>query len=263
MTTSAARNPGLTPEQIHAYGRDGFVIVPGLIDPAECAAVIAHMTDQAAGRRKVAGMPAIDTSKPNWGRTHNQHLYDPVAMGLLLHPRLRRPLEDATGGAVDGVQTMYFWQGSEQRRHQDQYYLPGCFSAWIALIDVGPDNGTIWVQPGSHLKRLITAADLEKEVGKPRPMFGNHYDDAVDALYEKNRTEGLPADQPVIARPGDVVIFDGRLIHRGGPVGKPGSFRHVMANHYIPNAYDGWPHQGWPRFTFDGVRRLTSPPAAA
>ncbi|MCX5658142.1 MAG: phytanoyl-CoA dioxygenase family protein [Planctomycetota bacterium] len=264
MTTAApATSPGLAPAQLDAYQRDGYVVLPGLIDPAECDAVVAHMADQAAGRRKVAGMPAIDTSKPNWGRTHNQHLYDPVAMGMLLHPRLRRPLADACGGAVDGVQTMYFWQGSEQRRHQDQYYLPGCFSAWIALVDVSPENGTIWVQPGSHLRKLVTARDLQDAPDKPKPLFGSHYDEAVDALYEQNRAAGLSADVPAIARKGDVVIFHGKLIHRGGPVGKPGSFRHVMANHYIPNDFDGWPHEGWPRFTFDGIRRLTKPLAVA
>ena len=48
------------------------------------------------------------------------------------------------------MQTMHFIRGSEHRRHQDQYYLPDCFSAWIPLEDVSQKNGTIFVEPGSH-----------------------------------------------------------------------------------------------------------------
>ena len=55
----------------------------------------------------------------------------------------------------------------------------------------------------------------------------------------------------------DAVIFDGKLIHRGGPIGVPGSFRHVMANHYIPYDFNGWPYSDWPRYSFDGEKRIT------
>lgn len=248
----------LSDNQMLAYRRDGFVLLPGVFTHAECDAVVSHMMDLAHKQKALAGMPMIDTSKANWGRTHNQHLYDPVAMDLLLHPKLRAPLESICGGRVDGVQTMYFWQGSEQRRHQDQYYLPGCFSAWCALCDVTPDNGTLFVQPGSHQRKLVTRDDLPRKAdGSQADVFGEHYNNAVDELFEAN---GLP-EVPVIARKGDVVLFDGKLIHRGGPIGKPGpnTFRHVMANHYIPYDFEGWPYQGWPRFSFDGEKRFTDP----
>jgi len=54
------------------------------------------------------------------------------------------------------------------------------------------------------------------------------------------------------------VLFHGGLIHGGGPIGDPGAFRHVMANHYIPYHFDEWPYSDWPRFTFDGVKRCTA-----
>ena len=44
------------------------------------------------------------------------------------------------------VQAMYFYQGSDQDRHQDQYYLPECISAWMALEPTSPQNGTVWVR---------------------------------------------------------------------------------------------------------------------
>jgi hypothetical protein len=243
--------PNLTPEQVSQYRRDGFLIVPRVFTPQECQGWIDHFMAIHDGRIINAGFKDRDPN--DWGRWHNAHFHEDVALQLLIHPKLRQLLVDATGGPADGIQTMYFWKGSEQPRHQDQYYLPACFSTWIALQDVGPENGTIWVQVGSHRKRLLAREDFKQPNGELMPMFGKHYDDAVDAQFAAN---GLP-EMPVVAKQGDVVIFDGVLIHRGGPVGVPGSFRHVMANHYVPHAYAGLNYEGYPRIAFDGTRRLT------
>jgi hypothetical protein len=161
---------------------------------------------------------------------------------------------DCFGGEADGIQTMYFYVGSTQRRHQDQYYLPGCMSAWCAFVDVGPDNGTIWVQPGSHRGRLVVKADFADLAPEDNPVkAGARYNDEVDRVYEQNGTPDIPVE----AQAGDVVLFSGRLNHRGGPIGTPGSFRHVMANHYIPHNFTGWPYPDWRRYDFDGNSRCT------
>lgn len=238
---------------VASYDRDGFVVVKNVFTHAECDALIIHMMDVAHSRKVLEGFKTPDTTQPNWGRTHNQHLYDPVAFAWLIAPKLKPLLEAINDDKpVDAVQTMYFWQGSVQPRHQDQYYLPGCFSAWCALVDVSQDNGTLFVQPGSHKRKLIRRVDLPpKPDGSIADMFGKHYDDAVVQLFEEN---DLP-EVPVLASKGDVVLFHGRLIHRGGLIGKPGSFRHVMANHYISADSTEWPHKGWPRLAFDGTKR--------
>src|SRR6185503_18248296 len=142
---------GLTSEQKSQYADDGFTVLRGLFTAAECDEVIDHMMAVHDGRLKIEG---YEPKPDEWERWFNPHLIDPFALNLLIHPKLRRPLEDCVNGKVDGIQTMYFWKGSEQPRHQDQYYLPTCFSAWMAMVDVGPDNGTIYVQRGSNKKKL-------------------------------------------------------------------------------------------------------------
>lgn len=252
----------LTPEQVRQYTDDGFTILPGLFTAEECAEVIAHHIALAYGSKQVEGIPPRDTTGLNWGRTHNQHFHDPYALQLMLHPKLKAPLEqiinNGTPGEVDGIQTMYFWHGSEQRRHQDQYYLPECMSAWCAFVDVDEDNGTIWVLKGSHRNELVTRDALAKKYGHDTP-FGPHYNDTVDELFEAEQREHGYEEVPVRAKAGDVVFFHGVLIHRGGPIGKPGTFRHVMANHYIPHNSTKWPYPEWPRHDFAGNKRLTKP----
>lgn len=240
---------GLTTAQKASYERDGFVVVEGVLNGDECDDMIGHMDSLQSGRKELEGFEPREPD--NLNRTHNQHLYDPKALELLLHQGLRRPLADCFNDEAEGIQTMYFWTGSEQRRHQDQFYLPGCMSAWLALEDVSRRNGTIYVQPGSHKLHLVTRAELTERFGDNRNLDGGPYSDCVDEQFEKNE---LP-ETPVEVSKGDVVLFHGVLIHRGGPIDEPGSSRHVMANHYIPYHFDDWPHHAWLRFDFDGNRR--------
>ena len=137
---------GLTAAERAGYEDNGFVIKPGLLSHTECDRFVDHMLDLHEGRKQLDG---FELRKPGgadeWGRTHNQHVYDSMALDYLLLPQLRALLHDCMGDDAEGIQTMYFWRGSQQRRHQDQYYLPGCMSAWLAFVDVSQQNGTIWV----------------------------------------------------------------------------------------------------------------------
>ena len=229
------------------YRREGWAVVEGVFTADECEGLVAHMLDLHAGKKSLEGFaPRADDELQ---RTHNQHWYDPTAREWLIAPPLREPLVQCLGDEPDGIQTMYFWVGSEQGRHQDQYYLPGCMSAWIALMDVDEDNGAMWVQSGSHKGRLLTGGDFA-EGGE---FHGWDYNAAVDELCARNE---LP-EIPVCVRQGDVVFFDGVLVHRGGPIGQPGSYRHSLANHYIAHGFSDWPHVRWPRVSFDGSQRFT------
>ncbi len=171
-------------------------------------------------------------------------------------PRLRQPLRTFLGDEPDGVQSMYLYKGSEQRRHQDAYHLPGCMSAWVALQEVGARNGSVHIQVGSHKEPLMEKRDFrEDEDGNRGPWYGWNQDDAFDALFEQN---GLP-EIAIEASQGDLVFFDGRLIHRGGPILEPGSFRHSWAGHYIPRSLNPLAFEAAPilRVSFDGVCRFT------
>ncbi len=242
---------GLTPQQQAAYDEQGFVIVENLMSDAECDRFVDHMVALLEGSKELDGFAPRTIGER--GRTHNQHTYDFLALEYLLLPQLQAPLRDCLGGdEAEGIQTMYFWEGSEQRRHQDQYYLPTCISAWLAFMDVDENNGTIFVQPGSHKNRLLTQADFQ-EGGE---FEGWEYNDAVDEQAKRNAL----LEVPVQVSKGSVVFFDGVLVHRGGPILQEGSDRHVLANHYIPYGFDDWPHRSWTRHAFDGrVRRHPEP----
>jgi len=249
--TNKYQNTGLTEYQKIFYQENGYVILSRVFSVTECQDFVTHMEDLQNGKKNLEHFG----QQSNYGfRTFNQHLYDPWALNFLIHPRLAKTLADCMGDEAEAIQTMHFYQGSEHPRHQDQYYLPDCMSAWIAMVDVTDKNGPLCVQPGSHRGRLITKKDVSMEfsLGETyEDQQTNHYFPAVEKVFVENGVEEMELQ----ASQGDVVLFHGRLIHGGAKVKKPGSPRHALACHYIPYHSENW-DRDWPRIDFNGNRRI-------
>ncbi|MGL5082036.1 MAG: phytanoyl-CoA dioxygenase family protein [Microcoleaceae cyanobacterium] len=82
--------------------------------------------------------------------------------------------------------------------HQDNAYSDlkdGYYQLWVALTEMTPENGGLWLVPGSH-KQLL-----------PHRRVGNHLTYA-----------GTPKDAVFIAaEPGDVVLFSSFMLHKTDP----------------------------------------------
>ena len=241
----------MTPSQLNEYKQNGFVILKEVFSKEECDEVVQHMEDLHLGNKHLEGFFQQD----KYGaRTFNQHLYDPVVLELLIHPRLHVPLSTCFDNEPEGIQSMHFYEGSEHPLHQDQYYLPDCMSAWMAMVDVDENNGALVVQPGSNRGKLVTKDDVPM-VMEPNETYEqqqhNRYFPAVEKVFKDNGNELIH----VYVDAGDVVLFDGKLIHGGAKVLKPGTRRHALACHYIPYSSDNW-ERDWQRFSFDGSSRI-------
>ncbi len=247
----ASEQTGLIPAQKAFYQENGYLVLENVLSAAECQSFVAHMEDLHIGHKHLEGFFQQD----KYGsRTFNQHLYDPRVLDLMIDSRLHKPLTDCFGGEPEGIQTMHFYEGSEHPFHQDQYYLPDCMSAWLAMVDVDEDNGPLVVQPGSHNRRLITQNDIPMTF-LPGETYEqqqhNRYFPAVKQVFQENGTDAVQ----VMVNAGDVILFDGKLIHGGAEILKPGTRRHALACHYIPYASENW-ERDWPRISFDRSRRI-------
>jgi|TARA_B100000809_G_scaffold265927_1_gene326384 phytanoyl-CoA hydroxylase len=244
----------LTASQFDEFEQRGYTIVRGGFTDSECDRFVDYMIDLQAGRTSVEGF--APRAADDWSRLISRNCHHPMGLSWMLDPRLRQPLSVLLGEEADGVQSMFFYTGSEQRRHQDAFYLPGCMSAWVALQQVSALNGSIQIQVGSHKGPLLQKCDFHKnDKGGPGAWYGWNQDDAFDEQFTRNNLPEIAIE----ATKGDVVFFDGRLIHRGGPILEPGAFRHSWAGHYIPRSYNPWPYEDNPRLrvSFDGVSRFT------
>jgi ectoine hydroxylase-related dioxygenase (phytanoyl-CoA dioxygenase family) len=158
-------------------------------------------------------------------RMLQMHRNDPISLNWLLEPRINEVLTLLLGREPYAVQTMIYFKPPKARGqalHQDNYYLrvkPGtCIAAWMALDDCDVENGCLQVVPRSQNWDVLCTikADTTKsftEVTVPVP-------------------EGTPIE-PVPMKAGDVLFFNGQLVHGSYPNTSANRFRRSLIAHYI------------------------------
>ena len=250
----------LTPEEYAAYDRDGFHVARGLLSRDEAAQIGRTFTDLAAGgpvpglsEVRHGGRDAYDPNDPlarfprmMFPHTHPELPVGPLAMRYMLDRRLEGPLRDLFGGVEPlAVQSMFYFKppgARGQDLHQDNFYLrvkPGtCMAAWVAVDDADESNGGMVVVPGTHRDDVACP-----EKADPAKFF---------------TTEHVPVpagrrEQAVTLRAGDVLFFNGSLIHGSYPNTSADRFRRSLIFHYVPDNSIELAHYYRTPMRFDGT----------
>jgi hypothetical protein len=237
-----------------SFAADGFAIARGLIPRAEVDGLNAAFLEQAA-RGPVPGMfdgdPRADASDPLARLPRMMHPHrqaelpvGPLAMRYMLDPRVGAILAALLGDEPIATQSMYYFKppgARGQALHQDNFYLvvrPGtCIAAWLALDDADEENGGMVMVPGSHRHGIYCPeqADMARS-------FSTHF---------VRPPEGL-SEAPVRLRAGDVLFFNGSLIHGSYENRSPDRFRRAFICHYMPAGSTTVSRWYSPLFGFDG-----------
>lgn len=196
-TTDAAdpvNRVDLTEGEVAFYRREGWLPVPGLLAPATAAALrddVLSIMDRIGGWQgaKLRQTPEYLADGPVDRHVHSARLAD-LAATLLGGPAcLWLPFT-----AVKGP------QGGRFHFHQDNNYTPvdgPALNIWVALVDMGPELGTLQVVPRSHRSGT-------------RP---------ADRLDDGHRSITIEESDfiPMRLRAGDAVVFSRDTIHGSGP----------------------------------------------
>jgi ectoine hydroxylase-related dioxygenase (phytanoyl-CoA dioxygenase family) len=109
-----------------------------------------------------------------------------------------------------------------QALHQDNFYLraqPGsCIAAWMALDTCDEANGCMQMVPGSHTWPLLCTEKADTS---------QSFTDVTVPIPPGQ------AVQPVAMQPGDVLFFNGSLVHGSFPNITTDRFRRSLIGHYI------------------------------
>jgi phytanoyl-CoA hydroxylase len=212
-----------------SFEEQGYVVARGLFDADETACLRDHfmrLREAGAYPGDVVGVePSSDDPLKKYPRMIHMHRWDAVALDWLIEPRLAQSLTSLLGGMEPfAVQTMLYFKppgARGQAVHQDQYYLraePGtCIAAWMALDSCDEENGCLEVVPGSHEWPILCA-------------IGTDTSQSFTDL-----TVPLPEDAelvPALMKPGDVLFFNGSLVHGSKP-NRSDRFRRALIGHYI------------------------------
>ena len=239
---------------VQRYHRDGYAVLPAAFDRAEIDAVNAealrlcrgdYATSSLTGehpseRRAATDGAAPDPTDPDltdpdltddellrrYLCLHFPHKGSAVIAETMRHPALVAALTQVIGPDVKAMQSMLFLKSEGkpgQAWHQDELFIPtrdrSLTAVWVALDDARVDNGCLWVLPGSHRAGVLYP---DREHDDPR------FDCAVEA-HDFPYTDDQAV--PVEVDAGDVVVFNGYLLHRSLPNTRARGLRRALVHH--------------------------------
>ncbi|WP_119420894.1 phytanoyl-CoA dioxygenase family protein [Desertibaculum subflavum] len=204
MTDSLPRL--LTPDQVDAYRRDGYLCPIDGLTAAEVAQLRADLEAfEAEQGRTLGAMPRQVRAKT--------HLLFPWMADLVRHPRILDAVEDLIGPDIL-VFHLTCWvkepgDGAFVSWHQDGTYFhldpAEHVTAWIGLSDSTPETGCVHVLPGSH--RLGQIAHRTEANAANLLSNGQTVETAIDEA----------AKAPLIVRAGQFSLHHTYILHQSSP----------------------------------------------
>lgn len=239
----------ITPELQASYEQNGYAVVEQLFAPDEVAFYREHYMRLRASGSYPGDDAGIDIGSADplkrYPRMVHMHRWDEASLRWLIDPRINACLTGLLGRAPYAVQTMLYFKPAGARGqalHQDQYYLrvqPGtCMAAWLALDDCDEANGCMQVVPGSHAWPLLCSVQADT---------AQSFTDVTVPL-----PEGV-APRSVLMRAGDVLFFNGQLVHGSYPNTSTDRFRRALIGHYIEGEAAQVGHWYHPALRMDGT----------
>ena len=227
----------LSAEQL-AWRRDGVVILRNFVPEA--------ILDRYIARRALLQIEAPECFRGGWrSPTPYEHL--PELRRLCLYPPLMHLLKHLIGEPMMLHLTLTGWVSTERNWHQDDYLNPPFVNSWytavwIALDHIDPASGPFEYVPGSAAWPLMRR---EKVLACMAPQEAEACDPLTGALLWPSLSERFvtPAIETEIAarngrierflgEKGDVLIWHGRLMHRGSRPQSPDLLRKALIAHY-------------------------------
>jgi hypothetical protein len=211
-----------------AFAADGYVVARELFTEAEVDGLREHFMALRQGRSYANDVVGVrpDSHDPlrRYPRMAQLHRWDETTLRWLLDRRLADTLTLLLDAQPYAVQSMVYFKpaGSRgQALHQDNFYLraePGtCVAAWMALDPTDDENGCLMMVPGSHRWPILCTEKADTRVSFTDvtvPLAGH------DAI-------------PVHMGPGDVLFFNGSMVHGSLPNTSADRFRRALIGHYI------------------------------
>ena len=158
-------------------------------------------------------------------RVMHPHKFMPIAKQYLMEPRIFDLLEELMGEEALTAQSMFYFKPPKARGqawHQDNFYLsvqPGtCIAAWIAVDASDEENGGLQVLPNTQ-KSVLQCPETS--------------DPSLSFVTEMVRLPEGAVPAKLKLNPGDVLFFNGNVIHGSTPNSSKDRMRRSLILHYV------------------------------
>jgi hypothetical protein len=215
------------------YREHGFLVLEDWFDPGLLDRVREQVT------------PLYDASVAEGprsrGRVQDAWRECPAVRAVACDPRILHLLRFLYDREPFAFQTLDFRYGTQQRAHSDRSHfdsIPGGFmcGVWVALEDIGAENGPLFYFPGSHRLPLLSNDDLRLGYRNPNREGGSGGEDlrrtAAEGFLERLiASHGLRRETLTI-RKGTALVWAAGLVHGGSAILSPDSTRWSQVTHY-------------------------------
>lgn len=207
----------------------GVVILPSFLpEDLMCAYEAAWICENRDRRSRPQGWPDC-TPYSRHEEVKNLFTYGPLA----------DELEKLIGEPAGVHLNLTGWLSTERDWHQDSYLNPPHVgdhyaAIWVALDSIHPDSGPFQYIPGSHRWPQVTREKILAALSSDERdhRWPKHSERILTPLFEKEiQNRGIPVATHLPNR-GDVLIWHGRLMHRGSKANVPGMERRATIAHY-------------------------------
>jgi len=203
----------LTREQIVFYRKNGYLVVDGILSGKKCDYYNAIFEKHARKDR--------DTE---FKGIMNKDREDPQVRKLMKHPKVVKILDTLQGsqpGGVVGIQSMFLFKKAHTRYsnqawnpHQDNAYPKAPWGHYltgnIPFADQDPENGGMYIFPGSHFEGLLEAELMQSHHEKKGKKPGHDVSKSLPEEYWKKKTD-------LYLKRGSVLILHGNVVHGSYP----------------------------------------------
>jgi phytanoyl-CoA hydroxylase len=231
------------PDSVEIYRREGFLVVPDVLTPAEVND-LRQVTDEFVERsRAVTSHTEMfdledghTPTEPRLRRIVSPHRWHPVFAAMVRHPGIVEVLRSLWGPNIRFDQSKLNMKsggfGSPVEWHQDWAFYPhtndDLAAVGIMIDSVDLDNGPMLVIPRSH-------------VG---PIYDHHtggrFCGAIDAAYSDLE---FSSAVPCVGAAGTITVHHARLVH-GSATNRSARPRRFLLHQY--RTADAWPLMRWP-----------------
>jgi len=231
-----------TPAEGRAHFEEhGFVVLRGLLDPARCETVVRAF--ESAVKPWTGALPRYPTSAVEPSRYDARGRIENGLMGAHRWPEpelaafteiigevvapdgdVARAAAVFAGGTAKLIDTFYFELNGNTTPHRDIDFLPSAEKIvvmWMAFEDIAPGAGRLYVYPGTHRGHV------------PLGPHSIVTDDYSRINLEAARRFGSACTAPAFRR-GDVIAFNGAMVHGSLETCDSGSTRHSLTAHFAP-----------------------------
>ncbi|MCY9591254.1 phytanoyl-CoA dioxygenase [Paenibacillus chitinolyticus] len=223
-------NEKLPDDKLAAFAGEGYLVLNDVYTREEVSELIRQF-DLHWVRLTASGQIIQNGNRPLeslYPRLRDYHRKNEKIKRLSLKPQLFDYLEQLIGEEALIISTSYYFKSPSTRGlplHQDNYAFgvsPGTtYAAWISLDSSDEDNGGMTFVPGTH------SLDLQVPEGDASDVR-RYFSDEGQWLKDYETAEMVK----VATNPGDVIFFNGNIVHGSSDNLSRHRFRRSLLIHF-------------------------------